>query len=65
MDGADRYQVDYARDDHQSLLEVLQHIATRKGHVRIVSVTWQPARPNREEHNLFAGYTVISEIGEG
>ena len=61
MPAADRYQVDTARDDAQSLLDVLQHIATREGHVQIVSVTWQPARPDRNGRNLIAGYTIISE----
>ena len=63
MPAADRYQVDIARDDPQSLLEVLQHIATREGHVRIVSVTWQPSRPNRDGRNLHSGYTIVSEWG--
>ena len=64
MDPVDRYQVDLARDNHRELLEVLQHISTRKSHVRIVSVTWQPSRPNREGGDLSAGYTIISERGE-
>ncbi len=61
MPAEDKYQVDTARDDPQSLLDVLQLIATREGHVRVVSVTWQPVRPNRDGHNLHSGYTIVSE----
>ena len=61
MPAEDRYQVDNARDDPQGLLDVLQHIATREGHVRVVSVTWQPVRPNREGRDRPSGYTIVSE----
>ena len=58
----DRYQVFTARDDIKNLSEVLQYIATVKGHIGIVSVTWQPQRPGREGGTLEAGYTIIAEI---
>ena len=62
MEQADRYQVFTARDDDLNLREVLQHIATVEGHVRIVSVTWQPVRPGAEGSEKPAGYTIISEV---
>lgn len=51
MAAEDRYQVDTTRDDPQNLKEVLENIATRPDHIRIVSVTWQPdrARPRRRQ----------------
>ncbi len=54
----DRYQVFTVRDDIKDLSEVLQYIATVKGHIGIVSVTWQPQRGG----TLEAGYTIIAEI---
>ena len=65
MDQADRYQVNPARDDLQNLKEVLEYIATSEGHIRIVGVTWQPARTDGEGRKQLAGYTIISERGEG
>ena len=56
MADAQRYQVDTARDDVLNLSEVLEHIASREDHGRIVSITWQPARDDGP-----AGYTIISE----
>ncbi len=69
MADAKKYHVETARDDLQSLDEVLQHIATRKDHVRIVSITWQPSRasvagdelPAGYTDELPAGYTIVSE----
>jgi len=60
MTNANRYSVDTARDDQTNLLEVLQYVAAREGHIRIVSVTWQPSRPSASG-TLSAGYTIISE----
>ena len=57
MADAERYQIDPARDDLRNLKEVLENIATREGHVRIVSIIWQPDRPAGD-----AGYTIISEM---
>ncbi len=57
-----KYHVDTARDDLFNLDEVLQNIATREGHVRIVSITWQPARSTEDGTVLPAGYTIISEM---
>ena len=62
MDDAKKYDVDTARDDVINLDEVLQHIATRRGHVRIVSITWQPSRPSKSGATWPAGYTIISEM---
>ncbi|MCE2510147.1 MAG: hypothetical protein J4G10_04130 [Alphaproteobacteria bacterium] len=60
---AKKYQADTARDDISNLNEVLQNIATRKGHVRIVGFTWQPSRPSATgTGTLSAGYTIISEV---
>ena len=56
------YHVDVARDDVGNLSEVLENIATRKDHVRIVSITWQPARPGEGSKSHLAGYTIISEM---
>ncbi len=56
MADAKRYNVDTARDDLDNLVEVLQQIETRRGHVRIVGITWQPSRAVGG-----AGYTIISE----
>jgi hypothetical protein len=61
MATADIYQVDLARDDPQSLKEVLQHIATRPNHLRIISITWQPQRADGDRLQLHAGYTIVSE----
>lgn len=61
MPAEDRYQVDIARDDPEVLLAFLQNIATREDHVRIVSVTWQPTRRNRDGRDIPSGYTIISE----
>lgn len=62
MEGTTRYNVDIARDDPINLAEVLEHIATRKGHVQIVSVTWQPARSIGDKGFVRdPGYTIISE----
>lgn len=58
----DRYQVDRARDDPLNLHEVLQDIATREGHVRIVNVIWTPARDDERGLTLLPGYTIVSEI---
>lgn len=57
----DKYQVDGARDDPRNLHEVLQNIATREGHVRIVNVIWTPAREDRNGLMLLPGYVIISE----
>ncbi len=56
-----KYHVNTARDDLVNLDEVLQNIATREGHVRIVSITWQPSRPSESGATRPAGYTIISE----
>ncbi len=61
MDDAKKYHVDTARDDVINLDEVLQDIATRRGHVRIVSIIWQPSRPFESGATRPAGYTIISE----
>ncbi len=55
---ANRYQVFDARDDHGNLAEVLEHVATVKGHVRIVSVMWQPKRGLEFD----SGYTIVAEV---
>ncbi len=62
MVDAKKYHVDTARDDTGNLDEVLQNIATREGHVRIVSITWQPSRPSESGATWPAGYTIISEM---
>ena len=54
MADAKRYHVDTARDDVGNLDEVLQGIATRDGHVQIVSVVFRAGL-------AAAGYTIISE----
>ncbi len=54
---ANKYQVYGARDDHGHLGEVLEYVATVKGHVRIVSVMWQPSRLEIEP-----GYTIVAEV---
>jgi hypothetical protein len=56
---ANKYQVYGARDDHGHLGEVLQYVATVKGHVRIVSVMWQPARLE-----IDSSYTIIAEVAD-
>ena len=65
MPGEERYRVDYATDVAPNLKEVLQYVATLKGHVRIVSVTWQPEGKDREGHTRSARYTIISEAAQG
>ena len=50
----DKYNVDIATNDPINLREVLESIATRPGHVRIVSVIYQPGQPA-------AKYVIISE----
>jgi hypothetical protein len=55
------YQVDTVRDNVQNLSEVLQDIASREDHGRIVSITWQPARDDGNGLILNAGYTIVSE----
>ncbi len=62
MEMANRYQIHTARDDRHNLAEVLEFVATVKGHVRIVSVMWQPSRPGAEGHIIDPGYTVIAEV---
>ena len=62
MANVNKYHVDTARDDIEDLGGVLQHIATREGHVRIVSITWQPSRPSEGGAMRPAGYTIISEM---
>ena len=57
MANGNKYQVDLAPDDLTALSGVLQNIATREGHNRIVSITWQPSRLQ-----LDAGYTIVSEM---
>ena len=57
MADAKRYQIDTARDNIQNLREVLENIASREDHGRIVGITWQPARDDGRP----AGYTIISE----
>ena len=64
VDPVDRYQIYTARDDLKNLSEVLAHAATVPGHVRIVSITWQPTRKDREGREMPGGYTIISEVGE-
>ncbi len=54
MADAKKYHVDTARDDIGKLNEVLQGIAARNGHVRIVSVIWRSGMHGE-------GYTIISE----
>ena len=54
MADANKYSVDIARDDPQNLGEVLQNIATRERHVRIVSVIYKTRLPQAE-------YVIISE----
>jgi hydroxypyruvate isomerase len=56
---ANKYQVYGARDDHGNLAEVLEYVATVKGHVRIVNVMWQPARLE-----IDSGYTIIAEVAD-
>jgi hypothetical protein len=45
-----RYDVDIARDDEKNLKEVLEYVATRTGHQRIVSIIFHPpvAQPTAE-----------------
>ncbi len=62
MEMANRYQIHTARDNHQNLKEVLEFVATVKGHVRIVSVMWQPRHPDREGFEIESRYTIISEV---
>lgn len=63
MREAGRYRVDTATDSQQNLKEVLEYVATLPGHLRIVSITWQPARPSSDRAlSLFAGYTIVSEM---
>ncbi len=62
MADAKKYHVDTARDDLQDLDGVLQHIAGREGHVRIVGITWQPSRRSEAGGPLPAGYTIVSEM---
>ncbi len=62
MHDRNRYQVSSARDDVTNLQEVLEYIATKEGHVRIVSVTWQPERTGPAGEVRPAGYTIISEM---
>ena len=57
-----KYHVDTARDDYGNLDEVLQDIASREGHVRVVSVIWQPSRDFASGMPCPAGYTIISEM---
>jgi len=59
---AKRYQIYSARDDHNHLAEVLEYAATVKGHVRIVSVMWQPSRPGKGGFKFDSGYTIIAEV---
>lgn len=61
MDKSDRYQVDIARNDPMNLKEVLAHIATRDGHVGIVSVLWHPVQADGQGLKRDAHYTIISE----
>jgi hypothetical protein len=56
---ANKYQVYGARDDHGHLGEVLEKVATVKGHVRVVSVMWQPSRLE-----IDPGYTIIAEVAD-
>ena len=62
MANSDRYQVYSSRDDLADLGMVLQYVATVEGHVRIVSVTWQPRRTGRDGSTLKEGYTIIAEV---
>ena len=59
---ATEYQIFSARDDHTNLKEVLDYVATVEGHVRIVSVMWQPSRPSGDGAQLSAGYTIVTEV---
>jgi len=62
MANSDRYQVYFSRDDLANLGEVLQYVATVEGHVRIVSVTWQPRRAGPDGGTVKEGYTIIAEV---
>ena len=62
MADAKKYHLDTARDDLENLDGVLQHIATREGHVRIVSIIWKPSRVSETGAALPAGYTIVSEM---
>ena len=62
MPDEERYKVEYATDSDTNLKEVLQYVASIKGHVRIVSVFWQPEGKDREGHTRSARYTIISEM---
>ncbi len=61
MEMANIYQIHWARDNYQNLEEVLVEAANVKGHVRIVSVMWQPRRAAHEGF-VESGYTIIAEV---
>ncbi|MFZ5833870.1 MAG: hypothetical protein ACOY2B_00595 [Pseudomonadota bacterium] len=56
MASTKNYQVHTSSDDLENLKEVLETVASGKGHVRIIGVTWRPERGASR-----AGYTIISE----
>lgn len=62
MDDDQIYIIDTAEDDIHDLDETLVLIAGRMGHLRIVSITWQPSRTSKTGDALPAGYTIVSEI---
>jgi hypothetical protein len=59
---AKKYQIYSAHDDDASLAEVLEDVATVKGHVRIVSVIWRPRRSGTDGFEFDPGYTIIAEV---
>ena len=57
------YDVDPVEDDALKLREVLEVVAAREGHVRIVNVIWKSARDDTAAGGgrLVPGYVIISE----
>ena len=62
MAAENRYKVDYAVDSFGNLQEVLQMVATLEGHIRIISVIWQPEGKDAEGQAHPPHYTIISEM---
>ena len=62
MAAENRYKVDYAVDSLGNLEEVLQMVATLEGHVRIVSIIWEPAGKDYDGEAYPPRYTIISEM---
>ena len=61
------YDVDPVEDNLLTLRDILQIVAARQGHVRIVNVIWKPT-PAPDElagvplvEGLAGGYVIISE----